>query len=98
MSRVDLNNSSRRTDCAFVGHVQGVGFRFTAQQIARDFAVTGFVRNKSDGSVELVVEGAESEIIRFLNVLRERMADHIKDFKSSDGAATGEFNDFAVRG
>jgi len=39
----------------FFGNVQGVGFRYTTCSVARGFDVTGFVRNCSNGSVELVV-------------------------------------------
>ena len=46
----------RRTS-HFSGHVQGVGFRYTVQDLAADFDVRGYVRNLPDGRVELVVEG-----------------------------------------
>ena len=41
----------------FHGRVQGVGFRYTTHRIARGFPVTGFVRNLTDGTVELVACG-----------------------------------------
>src|SRR5207245_6186322 len=41
----------------YSGQVQGVGFRYTAQQLAAGFAVSGFVRNLPNGDVELVAEG-----------------------------------------
>jgi acylphosphatase len=39
------------------GHVQGVSFRYAALRRASHLRVTGWVRNRSDGRVELVVEG-----------------------------------------
>ena len=41
----------------YQGRVQGVGFRYAVRSLARRFAVDGFVRNLSDGRVELVAEG-----------------------------------------
>jgi acylphosphatase len=61
----------------YSGRVQGVGFRYIAQQLAAGFAVAGFVRNCPDGDVELVAEGEEDEVERFLAAVAERMADNI---------------------
>ena len=47
------------------GRVQGVGFRFFAEQAARACAVTGWVRNLPDGSVETVVEGEKAAVDRY---------------------------------
>lgn len=50
----------------FSGRVQGVGFRHTTNRISNDFDVNGFVRNLWDGTVELVAEGFEKELVEFL--------------------------------
>ncbi|MBL8829940.1 MAG: acylphosphatase, partial [Planctomycetaceae bacterium] len=49
--------SAIRRRVLFHGRVQGVGFRVTTRSIAQRFAVTGWVRNLPDGSVELLAEG-----------------------------------------
>jgi acylphosphatase len=46
------------------GRVQGVGFRFSAVDEARRLALTGWVRNTSDGEVELVAEGPKDRLQR----------------------------------
>jgi acylphosphatase len=55
----------------FSGGVQGVGFRFTALNIARRCALTGFVRNVPDGKVELLVQGNEDDINDCLEDLQQ---------------------------
>ncbi len=51
----------------YEGHVQGVGFRFIVRHAAKGFDVTGWVRNLSDGRVELQVMGEEHEVRAFLD-------------------------------
>lgn len=85
-----------RVDCRFRGRVQGVGFRYTASQIARDFAVAGWVRNEPDGSVSLVAEGEPGEIERFLDSIRERMEGLVESCDRQDGSPIGE-RGFEVR-
>ena len=50
----------------FEGRVQGVGFRYTAQRLASDYHLTGWVRNCYDGNVDCEVQGTEENIHRFI--------------------------------
>ena len=86
----------RRT-VQFSGRVQGVGFRYSACDLAKRFAVTGTVRNLMDGRVEAVVEGTADEVDRFLHALSDRMRGYVVDIASHDSNATGEFDQFEVR-
>lgn len=47
------------------GRVQGVGFRFFAEDVAHREGVNGFVRNLGDGRVEVLVEGDREAVERF---------------------------------
>lgn len=50
------------------GRVQGVGFRYAVASAARTRGVVGWVRNRSDGTVEAIFEGdpeAVESVIRF---------------------------------
>ena len=52
------------------GHVQGVGFRYFAQDAARREGLHGYVMNRDDGTVEALAEGDAESIVRFERALR----------------------------
>jgi len=54
-----------------VGRVQGVGFRYFTLRTARKLGITGWVRNRSDGSVEAVAEGHERLLADFEAAIRQ---------------------------
>ena len=78
------------------GRVQGVGFRYTAHRIAQGYPVTGYVKNLRDGSVELVAEGAATEIQRMLDELAATMAGNIDSADVRVEAASGKYSAFEV--
>jgi acylphosphatase len=53
------------------GHVQGVFFRDGVRRLAERHAVTGWVRNNWDGSVEAVLEGEPDGVERVVTFMRE---------------------------
>ncbi len=53
------------------GSVQGVGFRFNTVQKAQGLGIGGWVKNLSDGSVEVFAEGSEKQIEEFLAFLKK---------------------------
>ncbi len=65
----------------FEGRVQGVGFRYTVKDLSRGFEVCGWVKNLTDGSVELQVMGVKEEVESFIKEIAEEssVAHHIKN-------------------
>ncbi|MBD3609808.1 MAG: acylphosphatase [Gammaproteobacteria bacterium] len=53
------------TRCYVSGRVQGVFYRATAQQRARELGITGYARNLDDGRVEVLACGDEEQVKRF---------------------------------
>jgi acylphosphatase len=53
------------------GKVQGVYFRASARDIAKEVGVTGWVKNMADGSVEAVVSGNEERVAKFIEWCRK---------------------------
>lgn len=83
----------------FTGTVQGVGFRYTTESIARRFRVAGWVRNESDGSVKCVAEGEPEELDRFVAAVQNAMSGSLRNTEIQQSAATGEFTSagFTIR-
>lgn len=52
------------------GRVQGVGFRYFTARLAARFNICGFVRNLSNGDVEVYAEGEELELSEFCSKVK----------------------------
>jgi acylphosphatase len=59
-----------RLTARFEGHVQGVGFRYTAVGLAENLGVTGYVMNLMNGDVELVAEGPDETLRTLLQKIQ----------------------------
>lgn len=94
---MDDSSESERREVLFSGRVQGVGFRYTTREVARRFAVTGFVTNLPDGRVRLVAEGKPAELDRFVQAVSEAMERYIGHVETERLPVAGEFADFSIR-
>ena len=74
-----------------------MGFRYTAQNLALQFNVAGYVRNLPDGRVELVMEGPDPEMDHLVESIRQKMNGYIRNVDRQTYPATGEFNRFSIR-
>jgi len=93
-----MASTSIRLRAEVTGRVQGVGFRQFAQREAIALGVSGYVRNRPDGSVEVVAEGLRETLEVLLDHLRlgprsARVAAIDVDWMP----ATGEYRYFNVR-
>jgi acylphosphatase len=80
----------------YKGRVQGVGFRATAAWIARQFAVTGWVRNLSDGRVQLFTEGPPDQVESFLQVIRDRFKQYVEEEQIEEQVPSGDNVGFKI--
>ncbi len=81
----------------YSGSVQGVGFRYTACDIAARSDVTGWIRNMPDGRVEVMAEGEEDSLKKFLAELEGEMKLYIRDIAVFRTEPTGEFHSFDIK-
>ncbi len=81
------------------GIVQGVNFRYATRREAQRLLLTGWVRNRPDGTVEVIAEGPRAQLERLLDFLRSGppMA-RVTGVEVTWQPATGEFAAFEIRG
>jgi len=80
------------------GRVQGVSFRFFTQRTAEELRLTGWVRNRRDGTVEAVAEGPLAQIGRFVSFLhRGSPSAQVAHVDVRYSQPTGEFSGFFIR-
>lgn len=81
----------------FSGRVQGVGFRYSTLQVAKEFEVAGFVSNLADGRVQLEVEGRAADVEAFVTAVQERMHSYVRKTERSAGQRPAQFTGFAIK-
>ena len=87
-----------RLHATVTGLVQGVSFRWFTQRRAAELGLVGWVRNRSDGSVEIFAEGARDALEHLLDAVRVgppgAMVENV-DALWSDGS--NEYHHFEIR-
>ena len=71
MSNIESDNRVR-ISAVFYGHVQGVGFRYSAHHLAEMLRLTGWVRNEYDGSVIVEIQGDRASIDQWFRLISQR--------------------------
>jgi acylphosphatase len=81
------------------GRVQGVGFRYFVEDVARREGVSGYVRNLPDGRVEVLVEGDAETVNRVESTLwRGPRLAQVDDVTIEEVAPAGQVTGFRIRG
>lgn len=96
---MEENRKARRRLSAIVrGRVQGVNFRYFTLRCAHELGLTGYVRNKWDGTVEIVAEGDNAALERLLEYIKVGpRAAWVERVDAQWGAYNGQFTRFEVR-
>lgn len=99
------DNHSESTDNDFIsilvtvrGRVQGVAFRYYAQNEARRLKVKGWVTNLMNGDVELLLEGKKKGVLQMIQWCKKgpRLA-IVEDIQIDWQTYTGKYVDFKIK-
>jgi acylphosphatase len=78
------------------GRVQGVGFRWHAVSEARKTGINGFVKNLSDGSVYMEVEGSREQLKAFLEWCKRGSGFAFVESVETDASPPVNYTDFKI--
>ena len=80
------------------GRVQGVSFRYFVAELATQLEITGWVRNRWNGNVEVLAEGPRPKLERLLVALNQGpRAARVNKVTHQWGEHSGEFSQFRIR-
>jgi acylphosphatase len=92
------SNLLSRLSAQVTGMVQGVNFRWHTQRRAAELGLAGWVRNRSDGAVELIAEGERDALERLLDAVRAGSPESfVENVDAQWSTPTGEFHRFEIR-
>jgi len=80
------------------GRVQGVFYRLSAKRQAKILNLTGWIKNKENGKVEIIAEGEEENLRKLILWCRRGpLIARVEDIKTEWKEYKGEFEYFSVR-
>jgi acylphosphatase len=80
----------------FSGRVQGVGFRFTALNIANRYHLTGYVRNAPNGAVEMLAQGPGETIDDCVRDIQDSFTGYIRQIDVEPATPDPKLTDFKI--
>ena len=88
----------KRLHATVHGKVQAVSFRYFTVRAARPLDITGWVRNRFNGTVEMVMEGKQDNVEKLLEIVRRGPpSSRVSLVNHNWQTATGEFDIFKIR-
>jgi len=88
----------KRVHIIIRGRVQGVGFRFFVRDRARQLTLSGWVRNRADGGVEVVAEGKDRCLQQLVALCNNGpFGAIVRDMTVEWQESSGEFPNFVIR-
>lgn len=74
-----------------------MGFRWYARDIAKELGIKGYVKNLSDGRVEVIAEGTEDSLKNLvLEFKKGELGENISDMETMEESSTQKFTDFKI--
>jgi acylphosphatase len=81
------------------GRVQGVGFRWYVEREAQTLGVAGWVRNRSDGTVEVLAQGTREQLFSLRSKLQQGpRASRVDDVEEVESQAQADMKTFRIEG
>ena len=88
---------NKRVHVIITGRVQGVCFRMETKREANKFDVSGWVRNKNDGTVEALFEGEKKDVNSLVDwCYQGPLGASVQDVNIKLCNYKGEFQDFTI--
>lgn len=81
----------------FSGVVQGVGFRFTTRALAARFKIKGWVRNLTDGRVEVLAAGTPTDLDNFFRQIKTEFRTQIEDWQRKEISLPEQCKGFEIK-
>src|SRR5258705_5699253 len=92
-------NSAEARRFVVRGRVQGVGFRWFVEREAHILGISGWVRNNSDGSVEVLAQGTREQLLGLRSRLRQGpRAARVDDVEEFEAKPVSGLNRFRIEG
>ena len=97
ISEEEMDEAVFHMEVQFSGRVQGIGFRYHTLHIAKEYEVSGYVTNLTDGRVKVEAEGLESEVRAFKKEIETQMETFIRQVEIKTQNRPRSFSGFTIR-